>query len=434
MLGSSKRAKGIGDQLKNSNMVAEASASKFCVVDLAVFGGSPLFQQLLYVGRPSVPDPERLLARLRGVVDRKWLTNDGPEVREFEREVAALLGVRHCVAMCNGTAALQIAIRAAGLDGEVIVPSFTFIATAHALEWQGIQPVFCDIDDSLCLDPREVEKLITSRTTGVIGVHLWGHACNVESLTDLCRRRNLTLLFDAAHAFGCSHSGKMIGSFGRAEVFSFHATKFVNTLEGGAVATNDEDFAERCRAMRNFGFSGEDEVSSLGINAKMNEFEAAMGLASLAQMDQVVEANKGNYLEYQKGLEDTPGLRIRRYDLHERNNFQYIAVEVGADAGVSRDQLHELLRAENILARRYFYPGCHRMEPYRSRAATAERHLPRTARASDTMLCLPTGTSIDAATISAICALLRFAVRNHGEIEDRWEARTKVPLPAGILR
>lgn len=392
---------------------------KHTLDDLALFGGRRMFPSLLHVGRPNVPDSERLLQRLRGVLDRRWLTNHGPEVQEFERQVARISGVRHCVAVCNGTAALQIAIRAAGLGGEVIVPSFTFIANAHALQWQGIQPIFCDIDDMCCLDPREVEKLITPRTTGIIGVHLWGQACNVESLTDICRRHNLALLFDAAHAFGCSHNGKMLGCFGRAEILSFHATKFVNTLEGGAVVTNDDDFAERCRDMRNFGFCGEDKVSSLGINGKMNEFEAAMGLASLDQMEQFIAANRGNYLEYEKELADIPGIRLRRYDLRERNNFQYIAVEVSADAGVSRDLFHDLLHAENILARRYFYPGCHRMEPYRSLYPGTGQRLPRTEKACSSMLCLPTGTAVGAEEIRSICALVRFAVRNGVEIQAR---------------
>ena len=261
--------------------------------DLATFGGAPLFSEFIHVGRPNVPDTEGLLKRIRRVLERRWLTNDGPEEQEFERQVANLCGVRHCVAMCNGTAALEIAIHAAGLGGEVIVPSFTFVATAHALQWQGIQPVFCDIDEKFCLDPFEVEKLITPRTTGVIGVHIWGQACNVESLTDVCRHHNLSLLFDAAHAFACTHKGKMIGGFGRAEILSFHATKFVNTLEGGAVVTNDDEFADRCRSMRNFGFSGEDLVTALGINGKMNEFEAVMGLASLDQMEAVHRCEPG---------------------------------------------------------------------------------------------------------------------------------------------
>ena len=385
-----------------------------------MFGGPVLFPRQLHVGRPNVPDAEPLLQRLRDVLDRRWLTNDGPEVREFERQVAKISGVRHCIAMCNGTTALQIAIRAAGLTGDVIVPSFSFAATAHALQWQAITPVFCDIDETFCIDPRRVEELITPRTTGIIGVHLWGRTCNVEALTDICRRYNLVLLFDAAHAFGCSRSGIMVGRFGRAEVFSFHATKFLNTFEGGAVVTNDDGFAEACRAMRNFGFSGEDEVSTLGINGKMNEFEAVMGLISLEHMQEIIATNRNNYLQYQRELEDIPGVSLIGYDENERNNFQYITIEITEDTGISRDCLHALLQAEGILARRYFHPGCHRMEPYRSLYPRAAQFLPQTERACARMLCLPTGTGVGAEQISTICALLRYVVRNHIAISARW--------------
>jgi dTDP-4-amino-4,6-dideoxygalactose transaminase len=374
------------------------------------------------VGRPNLPEPEKLLQRLRGVLDRKWLTNNGPEVDEFERQVAKLAGVRNCVAMCNGTIALQIAICAAGLSGEVILPSFTFVATAHALQWQGIQPVFCDIDETFCLDPREVEKRITPRTTGVIGVHLWGQACNVEALSAICKRHNLTLLFDAAHAFGCSYKGQMIGGFGQAEVFSFHATKFVNALEGGAVATNDDEFAQRCRSMRNFGFSDEDLVTSLGINGKMNEFEAAMGIESLGNMDQIIVANRDNYFEYKRGLKDIPGIRLRNCDPNERNNYQYVVVEIDANAGVTRDQFHTLMHAENILARRYFYPGCHRMEPYSTVYPDSGQHLPQTELACEHILCLPTGPALCGEDIRAICDLLRFVVLHGAEVRERWPA------------
>ena len=385
-----------------------------------MFGGPVLFPRQLHVGRPNVPDAEPLLQRLRDVLDRRWLTNDGPEVREFERQVAKISGVRHCIAMCNGTTALQIAIRAAGLTGDVIVPSFSFAATAHALQWQAITPVFCDIDETFCIDPRRVEELITPRTTGIIGVHLWGRTCNVEALTDICRRYNLVLLFDAAHAFGCSRSGIMVGRFGRAEVFSFHATKFLNTFEGGAVVTNDDGFAEACRAMRNFGFSGEDGVSTLGINGKMNEFEAVMGLISLEHMQEIIATNRNNYLQYQRELEDIPGVSLIGYDENERNNFQYITIEITEDTGISRDCLHALLQAEGILARRYFHPGCHRMEPYRSLYPRAAQFLPQTERACARMLCLPTGTGVGAEQISTICALLRYVVRNHIAISARW--------------
>src|SRR5205823_3737043 len=204
-------------------------------------------------------------ARFDDMLDRGWLSNEGPFVQEFEKRIEQMLGVRHCIAMCNATVGLEIAIRAAGLTGEVIVPSFTFVATAHALQWQQITPVFCDIDPkSYTLDPARIEELITPRATGLIGVHLWGRPCDVEALTDIARRYRLKLLFDAAHSFACTHQGRMIGNFGEAEVFSFHATKFVNAFEGGAVVTNNDDLAARIRLMKNFGFAGYDDVVYVG--------------------------------------------------------------------------------------------------------------------------------------------------------------------------
>ena len=229
--------------------------------DFAILGGVPAFNERLHVGRPNIGDRKRLMEQINDILDRRWLTNAGVYVREFERRVAEMVGVAHCIAMCNGTVALEIAIRALGLEGEVIVPSFTFIATAHALQWQGITPVFCDIDPQTHnIDPARVEQLITHRTTGIIGVHVWGRSCNVEELTSIANKYHLRVLYDAAHAFACSRHGKMIGSFGNAEVFSFHATKFVNTFEGGAVVTNDSDLAARIQLMRNFGFAGYDDV------------------------------------------------------------------------------------------------------------------------------------------------------------------------------
>src|SRR6185312_10178031 len=235
----------------------------------------------------------------------RWLTNDGPLVQDFESRVAQAVGVRHCVAMCNATIALEIAIRALGLKGEVIVPSFTFVATAHALQWQEITPVFCDIDPETCnIDPARVSELITPRTTGIIGVHLWGRPCNTQALVEIARERGLRLLYDASHAFGCSHRGRMIGSFGDAEVFSFHATKFINTLEGGAILTRSDELAEKARLMRNFGFVNYDKVTHVGTNGKMNEMSGAMGLTSLEDMAHFIEVNKANYRAYREGLAD----------------------------------------------------------------------------------------------------------------------------------
>ena len=360
------------------------------------------------MGRPNIGNRDRLLERINDILDRRWLTNAGVYVQEFERRIAEMVGVRHCIAMCNGTVALEIAIRALGLKGEVIVPSFTFIATAHALQWQEITPVFCDIDPRThTLDPARVEELITPRTTGIIGVHIWGRPCDVERLEWIARRRHLKLLYDAAHAFGCSCNGRMIGSFGDAEVYSFHATKFMNTFEGGAVVTNDDDLAAKIRLMKNFGFAGYDNVIYIGTNGKMNEVSAAMGLTVLESLDEIIAVNRRNYEQYRREFADLDGLRMVAYDAAQKNNYQYVILEVDDELEISRDELVSILHAENVMARRYFYPGCHRMEPYRSYYPHAGLLLPHTEALTERVFSLPTGTSIDSDAIEAIGQIVR---------------------------
>ena len=394
---------------------------KVSVEDLAIFGGEPAFNDKLHVGRPNIGDRQRLLARINDVLDGRWLTNNGPYVQEFEQRVAELVGVKHCIAMCNGTVALEVAIRAAELAGEVIVPSFTFIATAHALQWQEITPVFCDLDPATHnIDPIKVEDMITPRTTGIIGVHVWGRPCDVEALMAIAQRYQLKLLFDAAHAFGSSHHGRMIGCFGDAEVFSFHATKFFNSFEGGAMVTNDDELATKIRLMKNFGFAGYDNVIYVGTNGKMSEVSAAMGLTGLESLEEFIAANYRNYKHYQRELTDIPGVQLIAYDEAEKCNYQYIVVEIDEElTHVGRDQLVEILQAENVLARRYFYPGCHRMEPYRSYFPHAGLLLPETERVVKRVLSLPTGTAVGPGEIRRICQIIRLAVSYGGEIRER---------------
>lgn len=382
--------------------------------DLALLGGEPHFPEILHVGRPNIGDRASLLARIEDMLDRRWLTNRGPFVRELEQKIANVVGARHCVTVCNATVALELAIRAAGLHGEVIVPSFTFIATAHALQWQEITPVFCDIDpDTYNIDPTQIQRLITPRTTGIIGVHVWGRACDVDALSHVAQQYGLKLLFDAAHAFGCSYRGRMIGSFGDAEVFSFHATKFFNTFEGGAVVTNDDALAEKIRLMSNFGFAGLDSVIYIGTNGKMSEISAAMGLTSLESMNEFIGINRRNYHAYRRHLSDVPGISLISYDETEQNNFQYIVLEVDESVcGLSRDHLVQVLHAENVRARRYFYPGCHQMEPYRSYYPNAGLLLPETERLARRVLSLPTGTAVDEEAIVTICRIIRVALAN----------------------
>lgn len=381
---------------------------------LAIFGGTPAFPEPLHVGRPNIGDRARLERRFGEVLDRRWLTNLGPFSEELEQRIAERLGVRHCIVTCNATVALELATRALGMRGEVIIPSFTFIATAHALQWQQITPVFCDIDPRTHnLDPTRVEALVTPRTTGIVGVHLWGRACDTAALTEVAKRHNLRLLFDAAHAFGCRHEGRMIGGFGEAEVFSFHATKFVNSAEGGAVTTDDDALGDRIRRMRNFGFVGYDQVVDIGTNGKMSELSAAMGLTSFESMDEFIAVNRRNHSAYSAGLEGIRGVDLVTYpeDDGELSNYQYVVVEVdAARSGLRRDELQAVLHHENVLARRYFHPGCHRMEPYRSLVPEAGRLLPETERLTERVLSLPTGTSIAPEAVHRICEIVRSAV------------------------
>ena len=353
-------------------------------------------------------------------VDRKWLSNVGPLVVEFEKRLADYIGVKHCISMCNATIAIEIATRALGLKGEVIIPSFTFIATAHALQWQEITPVFCDIRESdLTIDPERIEELITPRTTGIIGVHLWGRPCDILAIEQIARKHNLRILYDAAHAFGCSYQGRMIGRFGDVEIFSFHATKFLNTLEGGCVATNNDDLAKKIRLMQNFGFANYDSVIYIGTNGKMNEFSAAMGLTNLEAVDKFVDTNKRNYELYKKELTGIPGVQIVEYNEREKCNYQYIVIIINETiTGIDCSTLVKILHAENILVRRYFYPGCHQMEPYRSYFPHAKLLLPNTEKFSPRVLSLPTGTSIGLEEVTKISSLIKFLIANAASVQE----------------
>ena len=379
--------------------------------DLAINGAPPAFADPLHVGRPNIGDRDRFMQLAGEMFDRRWLSNSGPLVVEFERRIADYLGVRHCIAMCNGTIALEIAIRALGMTGEVIVPSYTFVATAHALHWQGITPVFADIDPlTHNLDPAAVRRMITPRTTGIIGVHLWGRPAPIGELQAIADEYGLQLMFDAAHAFGCSHAGQMIGNFGRAEVLSFHATKFFNTFEGGAVVTNDDALAETMRLMRNFGFAGFDNVIHPGTNGKMIEVCAAMGLTNLDYMDTVIQANCRNYHAYREALVGVPGVRVIEFDEARRNNYQYVIIEIGEECPASRDHLVDALHAENVLARKYFWPGCHRMKPYRELYPHASLVLTNTEAVADRVIVLPTGTMVAPGDVGTVVAVLRQAI------------------------
>ena len=387
---------------------------------LTAHQASPATGQPLHVGRPNIGERNDFMARVDDILHRRWFSNGGKYAEEFESCVAELHGVKHCVAICNATIALQIAIRALDLKGEVIVPSYTFVATAHALQWEEVTPVFADMDpDTHNIDPAQIERLITPRTTGIIGVHVWGRPCDTDAIDEIGSRRGLKVMYDAAHAVGCSRNGRIVGSSGSCEVLSFHATKFINTFEGGALVTNDDTLAQKMRLMRNFGFSAYDNVIYLGTNGKMTEICAAMGLTCLEAMDELVEINLRNYECYEQGLAGLPGISVIRYDPQERNNYHYIVVEVDPHTSpLNRDQLIAALHAENVLARKYFWPGCHKMEPYRSLQPNASLLLPQTERVAARIMVLPTGQTVTSDDIAKICEIIRSALQD---------------LPSGVL-
>lgn len=394
---------------------------KWSGAELAIFGGTPAFDTPVIFGRPNIGNRAVLFDRLDRMLDAKWLSNGGELSREFERRVAETAGTRYCVATCNATSALQLALRAAGLRGEIIVPAFTFAATAHAAAWLGLKPVFCDVDPLTgSADPRSVEQAITARTTGILGVHIWGRPRALEAMQELADRFGLALIYDSAHAFGCGYAGRPIGGFGTAEVFSFHSTKFVNTFEGGALVTNDPEIAETAARLRNFGISGGDDIAEVGTNAKMSEAAAAMGLTSLDSMDYFVARNRENYHRYRQGMSGIAGLSLLDIDESERSNYQYAVVDCDIDRiGLSRDDLLAVLTAENVYTRRYFYPGCHRMAPYQT-----DRAFPGTDRVARDTFVLPTGVDLEPRQIDRICALLGVIAHNGHAIRDAL-ARTR---------
>jgi dTDP-4-amino-4,6-dideoxygalactose transaminase len=379
---------------------------------LAILGGPASFAETLHVGRPHVGGREAFLRKAQAMLDSRWLTNNGPYVVELEERIAARIGVNHCVVMASGTTALSLLARAAKLIGEVIVPSFTFVATAHAFDWLGIVPVFCDIDaETWTLDASACEAAIGPSTSAIVGVHTFGHPCDIVALHAVAVRHNLPLFFDAAHAFGCTHDGRHIGSFGDAEVFSFHATKAFHTFEGGAVTTNHNGLAAELRLLRNFGFQGFDDVGGPGVNGKMAEVCAAMGLANLEVFETTIQASRVTFERYRDGLAGIPGLKLRDHETSDRRNWHYVVVKITDEEafGLDRNGLARVLAAENVLARRYFFPGVHAMEPYRTRDPQAGDRLPQTVRAVARSLALPAGPEISRDHVERICAIVRSA-------------------------
>lgn len=394
---------------------------KRTVSDLAILGGQPSFETPLPVGQLNFPDWDRFETAFRGIFDRRYYTNHGPLAQELEARLSDFLGVRHVVCMTNATIGLMIAAKALGIEGKVILPGFTFIATARSVSWAGLEPVFCDVDlDSHLMLADQVAPLIDNQVSAILGVHLWGNPDDPIALQELAHQHGLHLYFDAAHAFGCSRAGVPIGGFGRLEVFSFHATKILNAAEGGCVTTNDDELAARLRNVRSSYGAGEPVDIPLTGNGRMSEAQAAMALLSLDDYSDIRRRNKAYFELYTSLLEGLPGIRVQRPGAGNSSNYQYVVLAIDSDAfGLSRDSLVALLGAENVLSRRYFSPGLHRAFPYDEKYPQYRNALPNTDRLAESVMQLPSGQAMSLESIKTVCRIIELAHKDAPAIRDK---------------
>lgn len=367
------------------------------------------FKDPIYVTRPLLPDLNLVQNHLRDIWGIKQLTNQGPKHQLLEKSLREVLGVPSLSLFNNGTIALLIAFQALELSGEVITTPFTFPATPHSLTWNGLTPVFCDIDPhTMTIDSNKIEALITHRTTAILGVHVYGTPCDVFEIQKIADRHGLKVIYDAAHAFGVEINNQSIGTFGDLTMFSFHATKLFHTVEGGCLTANRQELKQKIDLLKNFGIKNEEEVVLSGINGKMNEVQAAIGLANLELLAQ--ERNKRATIEnaYHTYLRDIEGISFVKRPPSVTPSMQYCVIRVNKEIfGISRNDLHEKLKEYNVMTRKYFYPLCSNYACYSHLPSAHTINLPESNLASEEVLALPFYGDLELLDIEKICYLIR---------------------------
>lgn len=344
----------------------------------------------IYVTQPSLPPLEELIPYLEKIWETRTLTNGGPFHEQLEKALCDYLDVPYISLFANGTIALVTAVKALDLKGEVITTPYTFVATAHSLVWNGITPVFVDIDPvTLNLDPTKIEAAITPRTTAIMPVQVYGHPCDADAIDAIAKRHNLKVIYDAAHAFGVQcHCGSIL-NHGDLSVLSFHATKVFNTFEGGAIVCQDLETKTHIDQLKNFGFVNETSAVQTGINGKMNEFNAALGLLQLKHIDTAIEQRKAIDTAYREGLQDIMGIRCHTRPDSMRSNYSYFPIFVEHDYPLTRDQLYDKLKANGINGRRYFYPLITEFPMYRDMEGSVPADLCVAKDVAERVICLP---------------------------------------------
>jgi dTDP-4-amino-4,6-dideoxygalactose transaminase len=362
----------------------------------------------IYVTQPDLPPLAEYIPYLEQIWDSKILTNGGPMHQQLEAELCRYLGVEHIAVFNNGTNALLTALQALKISGEVITTPYSFVATAHSILWNGIQPVFVDVDpDTLNLDPRKIEAAITDKTTAIMPVHCYGHPCDVAAIQAIADKHNLKVIYDAAHAFGVQDSNGSILNYGDLSVLSFHATKVFNTFEGGAIVCPDAATKKYIDQLKNFGFVDEVTVVTAGINGKMSEINAAFGLLQLKYIDQALAKRQAIDSRYRTALAEIPGISVISSTCTTVANYAYFPILIEADYPLSRDAVYQKLKDHNIFARRYFYPLISEFPMYRQMPSAHPDHLPVAHIAADKVLCLPIYPDLAAADLERIIDLLR---------------------------
>ena len=389
--------------------------------NLAILGGTPAFDVPIPVGQLYFPSWDRYEQAFRDIFKREYYNNNGPLHERLEYQLCQFLGVKHVLLVSNATLGLMMVADALELTGKVLMPAFTFIASAQSVSWAGLNPLFCDIDrDTHQIDVNEILNRMDDEVSAVMGVNLWGGACQPKILEELATTLGVPLYFDSAHAFGCMVEEGKIGGFGQAEVFSFHATKILNATEGGCICTNDDDLALRLRSIRpSYGAAAPVPIVRVA-NARMSEAQAAVALMSLEDFPENRANNEKLYRLYERYLREVPGIRLVKPAQVVFSNYQYLICEIDSrQFGLSRDQLLEVLKAENVIARRYFYPGLHRCIPYADDARLGGAKFPHTDELCQVCVQLPIGARVSETSVEKICDIL---VRIHGHaqgIRDR---------------
>lgn len=365
-------------------------------------------QNPIYVTRPYLPPLAEFLPMLEQIWETRVLTNHGPFHGKLETQLAALFGTPHVSLVANGMLALAAAIESADLQGEVITTPYSFVATTHAVKIGRVEPVFVDIrPDDLNIDPDRIEAAITPRTSGIVAVHVYGNPCDVAAIDRIAARHGLKVIYDAAHAFGVELRGQSLLSYGDFSTLSFHATKGFNTFEGGAVISRDESGKRAVDSCRNFGIADEVTVPAVGTNAKMSEFNAALGLLQLDHFEEVRDARRAVDMRYRELLAGVEGIEPLAIPLETEPNFSYFPLLVREGYGLGRDGLYERLKTEQIYSRRYFYPLLSTLPMYRDLPSAAEANLPVATRAARQILCLPIYDGLDPADQERIVSIVR---------------------------